>query len=308
MKTTIKTEVARKAITAGLPLLVLGLILSHRGNQMQAADRPESKTEIVLTEDVEWTPLNPARGDKGPKAGTLWGDRAGDRQTGFLVKFADGFSSPPHIHNITYRGVVISGLVHNDDPGAEKMWMPPASFWTQPAGEVHITAAKGADNMAYIEIERGPYLVLPSEEANDNGERPVNVHESNLIWLSAADTTWIDSADRESSTKGPWISHLWGKLESGKASGTLLKLPVGFEGEIQSNNPSFRVVVIEGYPQMQEVGIPETTSLEPGNYFGSKGASNYRVSAGSKKETILYIRTDGSYKVSPKEISNQATQ
>jgi hypothetical protein len=131
--------------------------------------------EIVPTSEVEWEQLNPARGDKSPQAGTLWGDRKGTVPTGFLAKFVDGFSSPPHIHNATYRAVVISGRVHNDDPDAADMWMPPGSFWTQPKGEVHITAAKGVTNVALVEIDKGPYLVLPVEEAFDSGERPVNV-------------------------------------------------------------------------------------------------------------------------------------
>ena len=57
------------------------------------------------------------------------------------------------------------------------------SFWTQPKGEVHITAAKGTTNVAYIEIEEGPYLVLPTEEAFDSGERPINVDASNIVWI-----------------------------------------------------------------------------------------------------------------------------
>lgn len=83
-----------------------------------------------------------------------------------------GFESPPHIHNITYRGVVIEGVMHNDDPTAAKMWMPPGSFWTQPAGEDHTTAADGETNLIYLEIDSGPYLVKPSAEQFDNGERP----------------------------------------------------------------------------------------------------------------------------------------
>ncbi|MEM6756041.1 MAG: DUF4437 domain-containing protein, partial [Planctomycetota bacterium] len=79
--------------------------------------------EVIPASEVNWTALNPARGDESPKAATLWGDRGADEATGFLVEFVDGFSSPPHIHNVTYRGVVISGLVHNDDPDAATMWM-----------------------------------------------------------------------------------------------------------------------------------------------------------------------------------------
>lgn len=69
---------------------------------------------------------------------------------GISVRFNPGFSSPPHIHNITYRGIVIEGLLHNDDPTAESMWLPAGSFWTQPAGEDHITAANAQSNMIYL--------------------------------------------------------------------------------------------------------------------------------------------------------------
>lgn len=135
---------------------------------------------VLRRADVPWEQLNPARGDKSPKAGTLWGDRKADVATGFLAEFVDGFSSPPHIHNVSYRAVVIEGLVHNDDPQAANMWMPVGSYWTQPKGEAHITSAQGSKIVAYVEIEAGPYLVRPLDQAFDSGERPVNVDASNL--------------------------------------------------------------------------------------------------------------------------------
>lgn len=106
-------------------LLILGI------SPQVSSQNSDTASEVLLQSDVQWTPLNPARGDQSPQAGTLWGDRTNSGASGFLVQFVDGFSSPPHIHNVTYRGVVISGLIHNDDPKAEKMWMPEGSFWTQ---------------------------------------------------------------------------------------------------------------------------------------------------------------------------------
>lgn len=114
---------------------------------------------VIATDNIDWGLLNPLRGDASPRAADLWGDRTKDIATGMLVKFKKGFSSPPHIHNISYRGVVIEGLLHNDDPTAEKLWLTTGSFWTQPAGETHITAADGQDNLIYLEIDSGPYLV-----------------------------------------------------------------------------------------------------------------------------------------------------
>lgn len=254
--------------------------------------------EVVLAAEVEWEALNPARGDKSPQAATLWGDRKGAEPTGFLVKFVDGFESPPHIHNVSYRGVVISGLIHNDDPDAADMWMPPGSFWTQPRGEGHITAARGRTNIAYIEIESGPYLVLPTEKAFDSGERPVNVDKSNLVWLDASDITWVDQPGTSASANGPKIAFLWGDTHDDELNGTFIKLPAGFAGEIRSHGSTFRAVVIKGQPQYR-AGKSDAKPLGPGSYFSSEGASVRQVSSSTEEESILYVRANGKYDILP---------
>lgn len=244
--------------------------------------------EVVLTSEVEWEQLNPARGDNSPQAGTLWGDRKGTVPTGFLAKFADGFSSPPHIHNITYRAVVISGGIHNDDPDAAEMWMPAGSFWLQPKGEVHITAAKGSTNVALVEIDKGPYLVLPTGEAFDSGERPINVDASNIVW--------VDPPGMPTSANGPKVAYLWGDLKDGQSNGTFVKLPTGFTGKIHSHGSTFRGVVIKGQPQY--LGADDKI-LEPGSYFGSSGKTVHQISSKAGEESIIYVHTDGKYEVLP---------
>ncbi|WP_447971090.1 DUF4437 domain-containing protein [Nitrospira sp. M1] len=261
----------------------------------KAAVEPIPK--VVLTSEVEWGPLNPARGDKGPKAGTLWGDRTGSGSSGFLVKFLDAFSSPPHIHNITYRGVVISGLIHNNDPNAEKMWLPTGSFWSQPAGEVHITAAKGSNNLAYIEIQKGPYLVLPSEKAFDSGERPVDVDASNIVWLDASNITWIDQSALPASADGLKVAFLWGDPQDDQLNGSLIKLPAGFTGEIHTHGSGFRAVVIQGRPNHQLAGETGVNNLEPGSYFGSEGETVHQISSEAGGESLIYVRMAGKFEV-----------
>ena len=152
-------------IIIGITLTVIiigsGLIAGSMAAK-PAVSQAVGKLEVRLASELQWEQLNPARGDASPQAADVWGNRKEklinqavadmlgtsmdetfDPGTGFLVKFVDGFESPPHIHNVSYRGVVISGKVHNDDPDAKEMWMPAGSYWTQPAGEVHITSAKG---------------------------------------------------------------------------------------------------------------------------------------------------------------------
>ena len=262
---------------------------------------PEVKptAEILLMSEVPWSPLNPARGDQSPQAGTLWGDRTGSGASGFLVKFVDGFSSPPHIHNVTYRGVVIGGTIHNNDPNAEKMWLPKGSYWTQPKGDVHITSAQGSNNLAYIEIEEGPYLVLPTEEAFESDEKSINVDESNIVWLDASNISWIDQSKMPASAKEAKVAFLWGNPKEVEPNGTLVKLEPGFTGKIRTHASSFRAVVIQGQPQYQVPGETKVKMLEPGSYFSSKGESVHQLSCEAEEECIIYVRVEGKYDVIP---------
>ncbi len=255
-------------------------------------------TKVISADEVKWGYLNPLRGDQSPGAADLWGDRTKTEATGMLVRFRDGFASPPHIHNVTYRGIVIKGLLHNDDPKAEKMWLSSGSFWTQPAGEVHITAADATDNMAYIEIDSGPYLVNPATKAFDNGEKPINVDESNLVWVPAAELNWVDYKGTESDLNQiPQVAFLWGQQGSQNLNGTLLKLPPDFDGKIENQNGMLRAVVIQGELKYKEINASK--NLKPGSYFESNGKYNHIISTTDKDEkNILYIRSFGVYKLS----------
>lgn len=257
--------------------------------------KPTNK--VILKSEVTWDYLNPKRADKAPMAATLWGDRKANTATGFLLKPKDGFQSPPHIHNVSYRGVVINGLIHNDDPNATSMWMPSGSFWTQPKGEVHITAAKGTDSLAYIEIEEGPYLVQPANTAFDSGERPVNVDKSNIVWLDASTLTWLEQGKVEDNSKSAKVAFVWGKPEKKKLSGSLIKLPAGFKGNIYSYGKSFKAVVLQGKPDYQMPNSAEITSLEPGSFFSSTGISEHLLSSNTNNETVLYVRARGKFAI-----------
>jgi hypothetical protein len=274
-----------------LSIALASIVTAGASDSIAQEPAAEPTSKVVLTSEVKWEQLNPARGDKSPMAGTLWGDRNGSGPTGFLLKPVDGFKSPPHIHNVSYRGVVISGLIHNDDPNADNMWMPTGSFWTQPKGGVHITAAKGSNTLAYIEIEEGPYLVFPTEKAFHSEEVPINVDESNIVW--------IDQPGMPASANGPKVAFLWGNPQDDQLNGTLIKLPAGFTGKIRSHGSTFRAVVIQGQPQYQVPGDTDVNTLEPGSYFSSKGESVHQVSSEAGEESIIYVRTEGKYDVIP---------
>ena len=210
--------------------------------------------------------------------------------TGMLVKFNRGFSSPPHIHNITYRGVVIEGLLHNDDPGAERMWLPAGSFWTQPAGESHITAADGATNLIYLEIESGPYLVLPKEDAFDNWASDRSTSTSVIwVWLTHEDVKGLEDEMVE-------IAHLWGRLDF--TNGSFIKLRAGFEGHVH-NTDGLKAVVVSGTATHQWSGSEDATELSPSSFFSSQGKGRHKLSAHS--DLVLYINANGRYSIAAQE-------
>lgn len=245
--------------------------------------------DVVTLADVEWGPLNPARGDAGPKAATLWGDRAAPGASGFLVEFRDGFSSPPHIHNVSYRGVVISGLVHNDDSGAAEMWMPAGSYWTQPKGAEHITAARGARNLAYIEIDDGPYLVHSVEQEFDSGEVPINVDASNVVW--------IDPPSGAAAAGGIRVAHLWGEVREGGRNGMFVKLPPGASALVRGGGTTLRAVVVAGRPGVRGAhpggALDPGGTIDPGSAITATGASALVIEGDPRAETLLYVHAEG---------------
>lgn len=275
-------------------LLMIGLLsscLSQKSKKNIPTKIGPITNKVVLSSEIVWEKLNPARGDKSPQAGTIWGDRQGSISTGFLAKFVDGFSSPPHIHNVTYRAVVIKGLIHNDDPKAENMWMPSGSFWTQPLGEPHITSAKGVENIALVEIDRGPYLVKPTHESFKSKEKPINIDASNIIWLDNDRTNWI-SADNEAE-----LSFLWESKQQNGLKGLFVKLPKNYKGEIISNGSILHTVVISGALNYTMPQNKEIKALDIGSYFGSTNKAVHSISNNGNSEVILYIRTNGEIRV-----------
>lgn len=275
------------ALALGVSACTNPRVASHRIAPEPAAG---SISKVVQASEVKWEQLNPARGDQSPKAGTLWGVRTGPGPSGFLLKPADGFKSPPHIHNITYRGVVIRGTIHNDGPDAEEMYMPAGSFWMQPAGGVHITAARGRHSLAYIEVEDA-FGVLPVEKAFQSQDKPINVDRSNIVWVCQPGVP--------ASADGPKVAFLWGHPQDGQLNGTLVKLPAGFTATLRSHGSTFRAVVIQGRPQLQVSGETDFKALEPGSYFSSKGKSAHRVTSEEGEEIIIYVRMKGRFDVTP---------
>ena len=270
-------------------MLALATVTCTSANSLSSA--PTTESSVRRVSELRWEQLNPARGDQSPRAADLWGNRKSTGATGYLLRPVDGFRSPPHAHNVSYRGVVIRGLIHNDDPNADEMWMGPGSFWTQPKGGLHITAAKGQDTLAYIEIEEGPYLVLPPSKAFANNEKPVNLDASNVVWLAPPTSK---NTRPKSET-----AFLWGHPQKNELNGRLIKLPSGFSGSLISRGLSLRAVVISGEPKYRGQNQTNGTFLAPGSLFSSDGTAKHQVSCPGDQACVIYVRVEGELEITP---------
>ena len=174
---------------------------------------------------------------------------------------------------------------------------PPVRFGLSQREKIHITSSRGA-GIAYIEIENGPYLVLPTEEANDNGERPINVISSNMVWLDASSTSRIKQpATGASGEKDPEIVFLWGKPEKDQLNGTLVKLPAEFDGELQSQGARLQAVVIHGHSKLKRPNGSNFKTLEPGSYVSSEGQAKHEILCEANEGCLVYVRSVGNFTI-----------
>lgn len=61
------------------------------------------------------------------------------------------------------------------------------SVYAQTIGETHVKSASGNENLAYKEIQEGPYLVKRTSDTFDIGKKPVNHNTTKLVWLLASE-------------------------------------------------------------------------------------------------------------------------
>ncbi len=121
----------------------------------------------------------------------------------------------------------------------------------------------------------------------DNGERPINVDASNMVWLNSKTANWIAP---ESNAE---LGFLW---EDSDSKGLFVKLPKTFNGTIEADGTVLHSVVIQGLLKYTLPQDQETKTLDVGSYFGATSEAIHTMSS-VDHEVILYIRTNGSIKI-----------
>ncbi|PKB00579.1 uncharacterized protein DUF4437 [Flavobacteriaceae bacterium MAR_2009_75] len=185
--------------------------------------------------------------------------------------------------------MVIKGLLHNDDENAENNGFRQVLIGNSQQAKHILPRQMVKIIWRFLDIQEGPYLVKSTSEAFDNGERPVNVDKTNLVWLNANDIEWVANKSNVET------AFLWGSQKEKQLRATLLKLPAGFNGSVKNLSPNFRAVVISGSLMHQFSKKEAKNKLDAPSYFGAEENATSIIS--TAKETVLYIRSNGDYEV-----------
>ena len=76
-----------------------------------------------------------------------------------------------------------------------------------------------------------------------------------------------------------------------------MKLPAGFQAEVQASDAEFRAVVVRGAVNYMHASKTATMKLPTGSYFGSAEAAAHNITCTDEAECVIYVRTEGRYAV-----------
>ena len=131
----------------------------------------EDKTapSVTLPGDIQWYPMVPEMGDKGPSMAVVFGEPGviGKPFAG-LFKVPAGGLSPAHVHSSDYWAYMISGTesvrVSAKDP-LEKI--PAGATWFQPGEQAHINECVGPEDCVFYVYYSEGMDYMPSEGNGD---------------------------------------------------------------------------------------------------------------------------------------------
>ena len=145
--------------------LASGITLSASADMQKKAARPVIKPAA----DLEWTPLVPELGARGPQLSVVFGDLK-KGPVGLLLKQPAGARPGPHTHTSDYWAVVVTGQLQDFEPGmgASATKLPKGSWWMQPGKAAHDNhCVEGSECVIFAYFPKGfDFAPVPVKKAS----------------------------------------------------------------------------------------------------------------------------------------------
>ncbi|MCY1290784.1 hypothetical protein D9M68_250760 [compost metagenome] len=139
----------KKVLSCGATVAFATAVAAASFAVAKAAD---TAPKITLAEKVEWTPMIPEMGTKGPAFSVVFGKPGEIGQPfGGLFKVPAGGESPSHTHTSDYWAVMVSGAESAREAANDTASpIPPGSWWFQPGKAPHVNKCMGPEECVFF--------------------------------------------------------------------------------------------------------------------------------------------------------------
>lgn len=256
-----------------------------------APQPPRKVLKSMKPDQLEWKPLVPEAGDKGPMVASLWGDMMAE-PNGFFIKLPAGDKGMLHTHANDYHGVGVTASNAAQD-GGKTHAVAQGTYWLQPGGIGHLNACAGKTPcIAFVHFTAGKFDFAPAKPAK--GAKP----DARAVEKTVKAAKWI-LFDEKNAKGGAW-SALWGDMQAG-ANGMFIKLPAGNAAFWHIHKSDYHGVVLAGTLDHHESGT-EANELPTGSYWWQPGGNKHvDLCKAGGPDCVVYVYFENAYDVKPAE-------
>lgn len=248
---------------------------------------PRKVMKSVMADKLDWKPLVPEAGDKGPMVATMFGDMM-SAANGFFIKLPAGDKGLLHTHTNDYHGVGVTATSAAQD-GGKTHAVAASSYWFQPGGTAHLNACPGKTPcIGFAHFTAGKFDFAPAKPAK--GAKP----DPKAVEKTAKAAKWVKFD--ETNAKSPAFSPLWGDMKTGPF-GMYIKTPPGNAAFWHLHSSDYHAVVLAGTVDHRESGT-EPIWHTPGSYWWQPaGNKHVDLCKADGPECLIYLYMEGPFDV-----------
>ncbi len=252
---------------------------------------PRKVLKSMRPDQLEWKPLVPEMGDKGPMVASLWGDMMSG-PNGFFIKLPAGDKGMLHTHTNDYHGVGITVASAGQD-GGKTHAVAQGTYWFQPGGTGHLNACPGkAPCIGLAHFNAGKFDFAPAKPAK--GAKP----DARAVEKTVKAAKWINF-DEKNPKGGGW-SGLWGDMQAGE-NGMFIKLPAGNPAFWHIHKSDYHGVVLAGTLDHHESGT-DPNELPVGSYYWQPGGNKHvDLCKAGGPDCVVYVYFENAFDAKPAE-------
>jgi quercetin dioxygenase-like cupin family protein len=251
---------------------------------------PPRKVMISMTPaELQWAPVVPEAGDKGPMAAPLWGDMKTEAN-GMFVKLPAADKGMLHTHSGGFHALGVTGMTYQQD-GGKVHPLAQGSYWFGPANAPHMNACPGKTPcILFAHFNDSKFDIAPAKAVKGAKVDAKAVEKT----LKAAKWTPFD----DKNPKGTSWSPLWGDSQS-EPSGLYIKVPAGNAPFWHIHKADYHAVVLAGTLNNIESGS-EAKDLPVGSYYMQPGGNKHTTNCkAGGPDCIVYVYMTGPMDTKP---------